>query len=111
MPATLEAWKGDPRHSVLWGYNAPAQPLYLAGVYGYLYEVTREPVYATRAAKLLTEYGSLRDILPAGFAGARAEYGRRGSRRLKLLLPAAIRARVYADTIERRCERDESPHH
>jgi hypothetical protein len=74
MPATLEAWKRDPRHSVLWGYNAPAQPLYLAGVYGYLYEVTHEPVYATRAAKLLTEYGSLRDILPAGFAGARAEY-------------------------------------
>jgi hypothetical protein len=74
MPATLEAWKHDPRHSVLWGYNAPAQPLYLAGVYGYLYEITHERIYATRAAKLLTEYGSLREILPAGFAGSRAEY-------------------------------------
>jgi hypothetical protein len=74
MPATLEAWKRDPRHSVLWGYNAPAQPLYLAGVYGYLYEITGEKIHATRAAKLLSEYGSLRDILPAGFAGGRAEY-------------------------------------
>ncbi len=75
MPATLERWKKDPRHSVLWGYNSPSQPLYLAGTYAYLHRVTGDELYARRAASLLSSYGDLRSTLPPGFASTRAEYG------------------------------------
>ncbi len=74
MPALLEQWKQDPRHSVLWGYNSPAHPLYLAGTFGYLYRLTGENIYAERAVALLSAYGDLRATLPPGFASGRVEY-------------------------------------
>jgi len=74
MPVTLENWKANPQHSVLWGYNSPPQPLYLAGTYAYLYRVTGDETYAKRVASLLGSYGDLRAILPPGFAATRAEY-------------------------------------
>ena len=61
-------------HSVLWGYNSPPQPLYLAGVYAYLYKTTGENAYAERAVTLLSAYGDLRETLPPGFEATRAEY-------------------------------------
>lgn len=74
LPDMIEQWKRDPRHSILWGYNSPAQPLYLAGVYAYLYRTTGEERYAERAVELLAGYGDLRSTLPPGFEGTRAEY-------------------------------------
>lgn len=74
LPAALDRWRVDPRHSVLWGYNSPPQPLYLAGVYAYLYKTTGEDAYAERAVTLLSAYGDLRETLPPGFEATRAEY-------------------------------------
>jgi hypothetical protein len=74
MPVTLERWKKDPRHSVLWGYNTPAPPLYLAGTYGYLYRLTGDRIYAERVVSLLKGYGDLRSTLAPDFASSRVEY-------------------------------------
>ncbi len=76
LPSDLDAWKKNPNHSVLWGYNPPASPLYLAATYGYLYSLNHDERYARRALQLLADYGSLRKTLPAGFAASRAEYAR-----------------------------------
>jgi hypothetical protein len=74
IPGILQHWRENPNHSVLWGYNAPPQPLYLASVYGYLYRLTGENVYAERAVALLSSYPDLRQTLPPGFESTRAEY-------------------------------------
>lgn len=74
LPSELEAWKKNPNHSVLWGYNPPGTPVYLAATCGYLYSLNHNEVYAQRALQLLAEYGNLRKTLPADFASSRAEY-------------------------------------
>lgn len=74
LPVGLQRWRENPNHSILWGYNSPPQPLYLAGVYAYLYKVTGEEPYAERGVALLAAYGDLRQTLPAGFEATRAEY-------------------------------------
>ena len=74
LPVVLQQWRANPNHSVLWGYNAPPQPLYLAGVYAYLYKTTGTALYAERAVALLRAYGELRQTLPSGFEASRAEY-------------------------------------
>lgn len=76
LPSELDAWKENPNHSVLWGYNPPSSPIYLAATYGYLYSLNHNEVYAGRALQLLGEYGSLRKTLPAAYASSRAEYAR-----------------------------------
>jgi hypothetical protein len=58
----------------LWGYNSPAEPIYLADVLGFLYQETRERVHAEHAAQLLAEYGDLRAAYPKDYAKTRAEY-------------------------------------
>jgi hypothetical protein len=73
-PMLIEEWKRDTRESVLWGYNAPGFPIYLASTLAFLYEETGERLYAERAASLLAEYGSLRDAVPEGYAETRIEY-------------------------------------
>jgi hypothetical protein len=76
LPADLEAWKKNPNHTILWGYNPPATPLYLAATYGYLYSVDHNELNAQRALELLAEYGSLRKTLPPEFASGRVEYAK-----------------------------------
>jgi len=73
-PALIDEWKRNTRESVLWGYNAPGFPIYLASTLAFLYEQTGERRHAERAASLLAEYGSLRDAVPEGYAGTRIEY-------------------------------------
>ncbi len=73
-PEVVAQWKANVNPSVLWGYDAPAQPIYLADLLGFLYEETGEAVHAERAAQLLATFGDLRDAYPADYAGARAEY-------------------------------------
>jgi hypothetical protein len=73
-PAMIKQWKERTKPNVLWGYDAPGYPVYLASTLAFLYEQTHERVYAERAAKLLVEYGSLRETLPKDYAKTRAEY-------------------------------------
>src|SRR4030067_3850517 len=44
MPRILEDWKKTSRSHILWGYNAEANPLYLASVMGFLYEQTSDRI-------------------------------------------------------------------
>ncbi len=73
-PAVIAKWKANVNPSALWGYNSPAEPIYLADVLGFLYQETREKMHAERAAQLLAEYGDLRAAYPKDYAKTRAEY-------------------------------------
>ncbi len=72
--SVVASWKLNSEPNVLWGYNPPAHPVYLAAVLGYLYGETHERAYAERSASLLASYGDLRSTLPASYRGARIEY-------------------------------------
>ncbi len=73
-PRIIEEWKASVKSVVLWGYNAPAHPVYLASTLAFLYEQTGERKYAERAAELLSTFGDLRKSLPEGFSKSRVEY-------------------------------------
>jgi hypothetical protein len=73
-PEIIERWKRTYKPSILWGYDAPGNPIYLASTLAFLYTETRDRVYAERAAELLASYSDFRDILPKGYAATRAEY-------------------------------------
>lgn len=73
-PEVIDRWKETVDPSVLWGYNSPAHPIYLADICGFLYQETGEEEYARRAAQLLFEYGSLRDAYPEDYYTTRIEY-------------------------------------
>ena len=70
----VKEWKKTSKPSVLWGYDAPAHPVYLASTLAFLFEQTGERAYAEKAAKLLASYGDLREVLPKDYAKSRAEY-------------------------------------
>ncbi|HAL56294.1 MAG TPA: hypothetical protein DCP63_07435 [Bacteroidetes bacterium] len=63
-PRVIAEWKRSYQPSVLWGYNSPGQPIYLASSLALLYELTKETSYARRAAELLASYGDLRQAYP-----------------------------------------------
>jgi len=73
-PAVIDQWKKNVKPSVLWGYDAPAQPIYLADVLAFLYEETKERQYAERAREILTGFGDLREAYPKDFWKTRVEY-------------------------------------
>lgn len=73
-PSVIAAWKKSSEPSVLWGYNPPSHPVYLAAVLGFLYQETHERLYAERAAELLSSYGDLRRTIPKEYAASRIEY-------------------------------------
>lgn len=73
-PGIIENWKKTTKPSELWGYDAPGHPVYLADLLGYLYQETKEKVYAERARDLLASYGDLREIMPKEFESKRVEY-------------------------------------
>jgi len=73
-PGVIERWKATSAPNILWGYDAPAHPIYLAATLAFLFENSGERQYAQRTAALLESYGDLRDALPEGFAKTRAEY-------------------------------------
>ena len=75
-PDVIDRWKNNIDPSVLWGYNSPAHPIYLADALGFLYQETGEARYAERAAQLLAEYGDLRDAYPDDYYQTRVEYER-----------------------------------
>lgn len=73
-PGIIERWKRETKPSELWGYDAPAHPIYLADLLGYLYQETKDKTYAERARDLLASYGDLRSVIPADYPGKRVEY-------------------------------------
>ena len=73
-PEVIAQWKATTKPNVLWGYDSPAHPIYLASTLGFLYEQTQDKSYATKAAELLAMYGDLRNTYPKDYAKARAEY-------------------------------------
>ena len=95
-PGEIEQWKKDYQPSVLWGYNPPAGPAYLAGTLGFLYDQTKNVQYAKRAAEILASYGDLRDSYPKEFWKTRAEYAN-GIPAISnfFFMPPFIRAYLY----------------
>ena len=74
LPAVLETWRKNVDPYVLWGYNPPGEPLYLADILAFLYTETGDESYARRAGTILADYGDLRDAYPADFKNSRIEY-------------------------------------
>jgi hypothetical protein len=70
----IRRWRETSKPSVLWGYDAPANPVYLAAILAFLHGETGERAYAERASQILATYGDLRDILPKDYAKSRVEY-------------------------------------
>ena len=70
----LADWRRTTKPNELWGYDAPAHPVYLADTLGYLYLETKERRYAEQARDLLAGFGDLRAILPKDFQDKRVEY-------------------------------------
>jgi len=73
-PDVIASWKKAVQPSPLWGYDAPAQPIYLADILGFLYQHTHDNAYAEKVRQILIEYGSLRDAYPKDYWKTRAEY-------------------------------------
>jgi hypothetical protein len=73
-PEVIARWKAGLKSNLLWGYDAPAHPVYLASVLAFLYQETGKGEYARKAAQLLASYGDLREALPASYAASRVEY-------------------------------------
>ena len=73
-PGVIASWKKAVQPSPLWGYDAPAQPIYLADILGFLYQHTHDNAYAEKVRQILIEYGSLRDAYPKDYWKTRAEY-------------------------------------
>jgi hypothetical protein len=73
-PEVIEKWKRNFNPSILWGYDPPAQPIYLADVLAFLYQETKDRSYAEKARDILVSYGDLRDAYPKEYWRTRAEY-------------------------------------
>ncbi len=73
-PQVLEQWKKTTRPNILWGYDSPAHPVYLASTLAFLYEETKNKDYAKKAGELLVIYGDLRKAYPEENVKARIEY-------------------------------------
>jgi hypothetical protein len=92
-PGVIDNWKNNVNPNVLWGYDAPAQPIYLADILGFLYEQTQEKSHAKKVREILLTFGSLREAYPKDYWKSRAEY-RNGIPALSnfFFLPAYSRA-------------------
>jgi hypothetical protein len=73
-PDVIAQWKETTKPNILWGYDSPAHPIYLASTLAFLYEQTKDQSYATKTVELLAMYGDLRNTYPKDYAKARAEY-------------------------------------
>jgi hypothetical protein len=55
-PGVIENWKKTVQPSPLWGYDSPAQPIYLADILGFLYQHTGDEAYADKVRRILVDY-------------------------------------------------------
>jgi hypothetical protein len=72
--AVIENWKKNVNPNPLWGYDAPAHPVYLADIFGFLYQETGDKAHADKARDLLLEFGKLREAYPKNYWKTRVEY-------------------------------------
>lgn len=70
----IDEWKNTSTSYVLWGFNPPGEPIYLADALGFLYQITGEKKYAKTAIKILDEYSELKKFYPVEFRELRVEY-------------------------------------
>src|SRR5215475_13359980 len=73
-PQSVEDSKKKQNNHELWGYDAPAGPVYLADLLGYLYQETKDRSYAEKARDILASYGDLRETYRKELQAKRAEY-------------------------------------
>jgi hypothetical protein len=75
-PEVIARWKQNINPSILWGYDAPGHPIYLASTLAFLYEETGDKSYAQKVAVILSSYGDLRNAYPKDYWKTRAEYAK-----------------------------------
>ena len=73
-PQVVADWKKSIKPSELWGYDAPADPIYLADLLGFLYQETHDQSYADKARRILADFGDLRESYPKEYQAKRIEY-------------------------------------
>lgn len=77
LDASREKWRENIDLDYVFGYNPPANDIYLAALSVNLYEITQEKKYLDRTKELLLYYGKYRDAYPPDFYKTRPEYGDR----------------------------------
>jgi hypothetical protein len=74
-PADVERWLKEWKPTVEWGYAPPASPIYLAGLAGSLYDLTKNEDYAEVAAHWLANQHRFKESCPEHVIKYRPEYG------------------------------------
>lgn len=75
LEAARKNWHENIDLEYVFGYNPPANDLYLAALCVNLYEINKDEKYLDRAKALLKYYDKYRDAYPADFYKTKAEYG------------------------------------
>ena len=76
LAAEHERWRKSIDVEYVFGYNPPANDIYLAALYANLYELKGVREYLQRAKSLLLPYAEYKKAYPADFARTRPEYAR-----------------------------------
>jgi len=71
----VERWLKEWQPQSYWGYSPPAGPVWLAGLAGSLYDLTKNEEYAEEAAKWLSEHHRFKSRCPEKLLKERPEYG------------------------------------
>jgi hypothetical protein len=75
LESARQHWRETIDLEYVFGYNPPANDLYLAALCANLYEITREKKHLDRAKALLQYYDKYRKAYPADFHKTKPEYG------------------------------------
>ena len=73
--ADVERWLKEWKPQSEWGYAPPASPVWLAGLAGALYDLTKKDEYAEEAARWLSEQHRFKSRCPEALLKERPEYG------------------------------------
>jgi hypothetical protein len=73
-PEMVKTWRENLDLKYVFGYNPPANGVYLANLNAKLWQITGEAKYAERAVKLLAEYHEFKSAYPKEYLESRPEY-------------------------------------
>jgi hypothetical protein len=76
LDAQHEQWRRSIDVEYVFGYNPPANDVYLAALYANLYELEGNQEYLERARGLLVKYGEYKKAYPADYVKSRPEFAR-----------------------------------
>lgn len=76
LETARKAWRDRIDLDYVFGYNPPANDIYLAALSSNLYEITKNREYLDRVKALLLYYGKYREAYPADFFKTKAEYAK-----------------------------------